>query len=820
MAGFAHETYDARSACVAAVDTNLLTGQPLEELVTSYRGLGAPVLFTCCRQELQWWSFTTEKPVFREKVSADKVSNFFHKNREDFAPKKIYRAKNLWGLGKRQQLYFVDIGLMQLIEDEMGNRLGELMHRVLKLLRGGFTEKQLNKKENQRWIFRAGFWLLCAKILKDKGAEKFKRLNINDIDAVINVVSTHYGAREQVTIETQKQRRVLGNAAKEFSNFSSLHNLTTEAFGYMYEYVFVDKDLRSALGIHATPSYLVDYIVWQLWPWIEQIPEDKRVVLEPACGHAPFLTGAMRVLRELFDGDKQEFHKYAKRQLRGIEVDSFAREIARLSLTSADFPNPNGWKIVEKDIYCEDELSQQAKKAMILLSNPPFENFSPNEQDVYNNGVNQLRCFNKAAEMLWRILPFMPAGAVFGVVLPRVFLHAKNLSELRKMLLDDFELAQICELPEYVFTFARHRSVLLFGRKKTKESKKKIRDTKLLYRKVGSTKLVEFKEKYEGRDQYVLQSKFYDNNVFDLRLRELDDVWEYCERNFPKLDSIAEGGQGLIYKGRDIPEGAKTFDKKRFPGAIKGYALFDRTIPLHGLPEEFWMNLDREVIRRPAWGREIGQSQIIMNYARVGSGPWRIKALADSKGRPLTSSFSVWRIRDEKWPLLSLWAILNSPFANAYMYCNSMERHNLAGTVRNIPLPLSKRDNISRLEELSKEYFQLVEKCDLEIGINVHHKAKELLLFIDSEVMRLYDLPPRYEKKILDLFQGVQRKGVNFDFQGYYPAGFESAIPLHEYLSEEYQRSTVSFVKQWVEETRSPDVIKALEAAAEAFKED
>ena len=146
LAGFAHETYDARSACVAAVDTNLLTGQPLEELVTSYRGLGAPVLFTCCRQELQWWSFTTEKPVFREKVSADKVSNFFHKNREDFAPKKIYRAKNLWGLGKRQQLYFVDIGLMQLIEDEMGNRLGELMHRVLKLLRGGFTEKQLNKK--------------------------------------------------------------------------------------------------------------------------------------------------------------------------------------------------------------------------------------------------------------------------------------------------------------------------------------------------------------------------------------------------------------------------------------------------------------------------------------------------------------------------------------------------------------------------------------------------------------------------------------------------------------------------------------------------
>jgi hypothetical protein len=72
----------------------------------------------------------------------------------------------------------------------------------------------------------------------------------------------------------------------------------------------------------------------------------------------------------------------------------------------------------------------------------------------------------------------------------------------------------------------------------------------------------------------------------------------------------------------------------------------------------------------------------------------------------------------------------------------------------------------------------------------------------------------------LDLFQGVQRKGVDFKFEEYFPKNFDSWIPLHEYLSEEYQRSTVSFVSNWVEEVRSPEVIKALEKAVEIFKED
>ena len=816
LAGFARPVYDSRTACVSVIVSES-SAQVKAEQVNGYRGLGAPVSFVCCNGTVQWWTIEREGAKWKGTFAEDQLDSLFVKRKRDFEPDRLWRAKNLGRVDKDQQLSFVDIGLMPLLEDEMGERLGDLMRRVISSLRKAFTERQREETRNQRWIFQAAFWLLCAKILKDKSVTKFVRLNLADIDAVLEAVTTHYGAQGKVEATSQRQTSAIEEAAAKISSFASLSNLTTEAFGYMYENVFVEKKLRTALGIHATPSYLVDYVVWQLWPWIRQIPQDQRVVIEPACGHGPFLTGAMRLLRELFDGDERAFHKYAKTNLIGIETDSFAREIARLSLTMADIPNPNGWKIVEGDIYCGDLLSKRARDATILLCNPPFEDFNPKEQANYNNVGGQLRCFNKAAEMLWRTLPYMREGSVFGVVLPLGFLHRKNLAELRKTILRDYDLSQVCTLPENVFTFAGHKSALLFGHKTFARNKRKV-DHEILCRNVPKEGIETFKEKYEGRDQNVLQSRVNMSSAFDLRIRELDDIWDYCEKNFPRFDSTSQGGKGLEYEGKNLPPGAKTFDKRRFAGAVRGYALFNRDITLHGLPGLYWMNLTSEVIRRPVCGLTTGSPRLLMNYARVGSGPWRIKALVDQKGRPVTSAFLAFQIHDENWSLFSLWAILNSPFSNAYVYCRSMERHNLSGTVRAIPIPSCTKRTLEKLEGLVAEFFALMEKSDTQFGVNVQDKAKDLLLSIDAEVMRLYDLPPKMEKRILDLFQGVQRKGVDFEFKRYYPEGFESAIPLHEYLSEEYQRSTVSFVKKWVEDNRSPEIIKAFEIAVDAFQ--
>ena len=595
-----------------------------------------------------------------------------------------------------------------------------------------------------------------------------------------------------------------------------MQNLTTEAFGYMYENVFVDNDLRAALGIHGTPSYLVDYIVWQLWPWIKQIPEDKRVVLEPACGHSPFLTGAMRVLRELFDGDIKEFHGYAKRQLRGIEVDSFATEMARLSLTLADFPKPNGWKIVEKDIYYEDELSQQAKKAMILLSNPPFENFSPNEQAVYNDETNQLRCFNKAAEMLWRTLPYMPTGSVFGVILPQGFLDKKNLADLRKYILDNFEIRTICNLPDNVFMKAGHPATVLLARKiKSKRA--------ISYLTVPKTNLEDFKRSYKTEETSISKETLYQAKNHSFKIIELKEIWDYC-KGYPEFQEYAKIGRGIEYKDFE-----KSVKKEKFPGAVKGYASFEKKgkkldIDITELPDFFWMSLKEEDIQNPRYGAKCDVPQIIANYLRTGRGIWRIKGLLDLDGFPVPNKLiSIRSIpqKDFSLSLYAIWGLVNSPFTNAYMFCHC-RRQNLEGVLRSMPTPFG-HHNLSRLENLVKNYLSLTEyqsHFSLVDESQLNEKKKQSLLAIDAEVLRLYDLPPRLEKQLLDFFSGHQRKGVDFKFDRYYPKGFGSYIPLHMFISEEFQNSTVENVSKWVEQNRTPDAIKAFDNAVKAFEGD
>lgn len=821
LVAFARPVYDSRTSCISVITNGSLYGTN-DVQVSQFRGLGTPVVFACCQNTVQWWTIGTGGAELRETHSEGELHSFFDARKAEFAPDRIWRAKNLGNVIKGEQLHFVDAGLMPLIEQEMGDRLAGLMERVLNLLRSGFTEKQLKDAENQRWVFRAGFWLLCAKILRDKNVRNFVHLDLTDVDAVLEAVTIHYGAQEPMQVGTAGQRQALGEAAGEINRFAGLSNLTTEALGYVYEDVLVDKDLRAALGIHATPPYLVDYIVWQLWPWIQQIPEDKRVVLEPACGHAPFLTGAMRLLRELFKGDEKAFHRYAKRNLVGIELDSFAREFARLSLTMADIPSPNGWNIIEGDIYQGDLLTKRAEAAMVLLCNPPFEDFTPAEKRAHRAARQTLRFGNKAAEMLWRTLPHMPEGALFGVILPRGFLHREKLTELRKMIVDDFELLQICLLPARVFRRADHKSIVVLGRKTAQRAQT------IEYVVVPEGRLEQFKSTYRADREIVPGESIEAKTNYDLRVIPLQDVWEYC-RDLSRFDSVATVGRGIEFKS--VKDAAS---RTRFAGAEQGFVRFEKTVEIRkgkrkkvllkttDLPDLYWVDLSERSVANPRHGTGTGQPRVLLNYGRSSRDePWRLKPLIDEKGRATANCCMVIEPKSHDWDCMVLWAILSSPFSSAFVFCHSMERHNLEGTIRKIPVPNHDEESFGRIRQLVKAYFALDrDEGHVFLAKPDKKQPRRLLLSIDAEVMRLYDLPPKMEKRVLDLFRGSQRKGVDFRFEGYYPEGFESAIPLHEYLSEEYQRSTIDFVRQWVNETRSPELVKALRAATEGFREE
>jgi len=229
-----------------------------------------------------------------------------------------------------------------------------------------------------------------------------------------------------------------------------------------------------------------------------------------------------------------------------------------------------------------------------------------------------------------------------------------------------------------------------------------------------------------------------------------------------------------------------------------------------------WMSIDSMFVHRPGVGIEVGRAQILVHSVAVGSGPWCLKALIDPSGHAVTSQFIVVRPKDREHPLEYFWAVLNSPLANAYAYSHSIEEDITPSFIRKLPMPNAADSQMQYIAHLARSYLDLMNQPGLQ-SPGRDETARSALLHLDAEVLRLYDLSPRLERELLDLFAGHQRAGVPFGFTRYYPEGYEPWFSLHEYLSPEYQSSTAGALRSREPSTPPSELLEALCYAVEAF---
>jgi hypothetical protein len=773
LVAFAQAPADSRSACVAVLSE---TSGP-RAAVEACRPLGTPLVFVCFQDTLQWWKQGARSPEYRESIPANNVERFFEDNLGAFKPDAVYRAKT-WGRFRPEyQLNFVDLGLLPLVEEQVGKSLAKLVERNVAELKSSIGWGEVTDEQGH-WLLQTVFWLVSGKILRDKRVERFVDLNLNDVEEVFRRLGRHYGT-EPLAIDSKIKLEGLWESARIIDRFSSLALTTTESLAYVYENALISKETRSAFGTHRTPSFLVDYVVGNLTDWIEQIPVNERSVFEPACGHSAFLVSAMRLLTEMLPAEKAVPSRrgpYLRSRMHGADVDSFALELARLSLTLTDIPNPDGWDLEPEDMFVGDRLAVRAKKNTILLANPPFDNFTPQERQQYRDQDSGVRFVNKSAEVLWRTLPHMPEGGVFGVVLPQTVLYSDNARDLREFLSRECELREICLFPDKVFSFSDAESAILVGRRKTPSSQNEVR-----YRRIREHGLDRFRSDYTASTtRSVRQSRFLADPSFSLRLAELEEVWSACANN-PILADVTSVGQGLIYRGADLPSGSITYSEDQFAGSHCGFVLFDRGLQVHELPKEQWMNLDPAVIRRAMRGTTIGSPQVLLNYAPASRGPWRLKALIDNQGHPVTSRFIPVRPTTSSYSIKTLWALLNSPVANAYAYSHLGKRDNIVGDIRKIPIP--KTRSFEGVERAATAYLVAATSETASAGL------ERLLLRVDSEVLKLYSLPIELEQRLLGLFNEQKRVGVPFKQTRYLPRELEGRIRFSDFLQFEEEWS-------------------------------
>lgn len=782
------QSYD--SACFAIVLSNGSCGFPL---VGQCRALGAPYAFEIREDVVVNWRVGRDSSHSKEllRIAPDAIDRVFRDQQEKWTGTDVLRTKGIsFKLGPRQ-LDFIDLGLIPAIEQQVSLKLDRILQEVVRDAVALLKRSQQNNPDALRGVYRLIFRFLAGKVLHDRAVAPFRNFDEQTPRAsILDAVAKYYG-EQPLPSNPLLQDLVASNIWTQLD----FRNLSVEVLAYIYENTFVGEDARQKLGTHGTPHAVARYLVHQI-PF-EQFVENERYTLEPFCGHGVFLVAALQRLRELLPSgmDAKERHKYFVRMLRGFEIDQFALEVSRLCLMLADFPNHNGWKLNEEDIFEPGGFSTALKQSRIVLSNPPFEDFTALERKKYSG----LSSTHKPVELLNQILKYLPADGVLGIVLPRRFLDGAAYKPVRRELSKRFGELQLVALPDGIFEKSDLETALLIATEPRSINRSTI---SLSFTQVAEKDRKAFLTQYAFTRRDETQ-KTIEEATESLNVVALRELWQRLER-LARVGSVSDIHKGVEWLSPFDPD--RHLSKSAKPGFKKGVFNAQHLLAFER-PETRYLSVEKRYRRRNAFDLPWEKPKVFVNAARVSRGPWAIAAFSDSSGLISNKRFhAVWP--QPPWTAVSLAAILNGPVANAYVSVHDFKLDVRKQTLEGIPLPRWGSEEITGLERLVLAYE---ESLKAPLGTAV---AEEKLLAIDAFVLKGYGLPPRLERQLLDFFQDAKRP-VPFQFEGYFPPSFGPMIPLWMYLSEDFKKCSASYLLKTVPRVTDPALIEAFEEVAE-----
>ena len=765
LAVFAEEPVSYRSACFGI--TVLHNGH---QNLRPFLSLGAPQLLTIHPREKQigrWIVKASDEPELIEKLSGAGFRERLNEHGVDWSPREVLRAKAIRDPGP-QQLDFYDVGLMPMLERIVQGKLDVLLRSVLAECQAMFRDRHRVEPDYAR-LYRLIFRLIAAKLLGDRN---YPGSWIDaDAEAVLSAVERHYFGRSKgaPALEDPFVRQA---AWERIRRSLPLQNLSVETLAYIYENTLVAPDVRATQDIHATPLEIAEFVVNHL-PF-ETLPPEQRTVFEPFAGHAPFLIASLARLRGLMPSgwSVDQRHNYLVDMLSGLENEPFACEVAHDSLRLADYPNSNGWRLIEEDAFSGPALERELARANIVLCNPPFGDFSEQERASIR-GVGRP---NKAAEALRRVLEHPPA--MLGFVLPRSFTQGALYEPLRKRLAEVYPQTFLLVLPDIAFQHSEAETVLVIAHdeRKAENIRRSALVSKEDYPKFVSTGRTTWDD--HGHRPKGLSST-------DLWIPPLLAKLVEVLQGFRIVGNVADVHRGIEYKD-NIDQ---FVSDEPHPGLIPGLKDVRSGLEPYVTGRPVYFRIEEELMRRaPKLNWQL--PKVLANAARISRGAWTIAAAVDENGLVCSQGFhGIWPSSDT--PIEVIAAVLNGPLANAYIGLQVASHGNQVRLVKSVPLPqLSGRD-LSKIKSLVREYMAVRQVWRDEIpSRGEEHACLELMMAIDAAVLAGYGLAPRLERELLDRFSGERRPGpVTLD--RYYPEDFRAAVPLRVYISDAYRDASV-----------------------------
>jgi hypothetical protein len=797
-AAFGRTPVDYDAACLAIFPA-VSRGPPLH-----YRALGAPFGIEVHEDGIVPWSIGKDAQTTRPsggRIPADAMDRFFQSVEHKWSPSEVLRAKNVGKPVGPSELDWIDLGLIPALEHEISTKLDRLLSEALSA--GQRTYRQsTGQRPDVEALYRLVFRLVAGKVFHDRKVPGFRQLDATvDAREVLQKVCEFYKEPINYLGDRDTQQAV----AETLWTKLGFQNLSVDALAFIYENTLVDSQLRKDDGIHSTPHRIARYVVEHL-PF-EQIPEADRFVVEPCSGHGVFLVAALKRLRELLGPrwDKRERHRYFVKRLFGFEQDAFAREVSKLCLTLADFPNPNGWNLEKADVFTSRKFAETLREGRIVLCNPPFEEFKKAERQKYGAAIGT----SKPLEVLQRVLQHSHRDAIIGFVLPRPFLDGQIYRAVRRQLAERYAAIDLVTLPDKVFRHAEVETALVMAHSPIAHEQ-----TRIHFSEVIQSQRDRFLDDGTATRSDTATTTPETAEVVGFHVPVLQEIWEHLA-HLPKLGSVAEIHRGVEWKP-PFSE-AKYLSNKPKAGWWRGLRNVEEGFEAFSPPKPCWLNPDGKFRLYDAWSRLWDKPKVIANAATKARGSWRLAAAADETGLVCTQRYHcIWP--KNGWSPKCLSALLNSPVASAFVAAREGKRDVRMVTLKDCPLPLLAPNDMLVLEGLVDDYVAVINeqpetRYELWDGGAWQDRAKRILLQMDALILKGYGLPPWLERKLLYFFLNEKRP-VSFDFGDYFPANFAPNISLWRFISLSFQNSRPQNIVPHLPELRDEELTAALEELA------
>ena len=754
-AAFARTPVGPESACFAVAMSNGVGGV---ELIRRCRALGAPrILEIGAKGEVLHWRVATEPTArdMQQSILPNAIRAAFRENTEEWTPRNVLRIKNL-GPVKASSRDFIDLGLMPALERNIRDKIDPLLRNTLTAAKREIEHQRLKSFDPSK-LFQLVFRALTGKILHDRGVKGFvSGKNVPDAEAFLARVAKHYEEPEQYSVYGSLAQQAVITTLWGGIN---LKHISVETLAYVWENLLLSDLDRETLSIHATPPSIARYIVNRL-P-IDDKTGERGPIVEPCCGASTFLIATMQRLREELPRTMkgEDRHRYFKDLLCGFDIEGFGLEVARSSLMLADFPFPNKWKLNKANVFGAatewPEFDSALRRASVVLCNPPFRPFTPEERIKYKAGSPL-----QPVELLARVLDRLQPEGMIGFVLPLQLLTGNRYKGVRERLAKRFRNLELVSLPDKVFDTAEHETALLIAH----GQRKAMFPAQVNHRKVNDGEWPAFRD-YHQTSTEAEGTIAPESAAINLGIVDLQDVWTHLAKS-PRLRDIADDIHRGIewnislkeYRSLLVSDKPKPGFRKGIPSAPKG--VFNA----YQCPPVKYLNVESKYQLYKSFDLDWTLPKVIMSSTRKSRSSWRMAAFGDTDQLICYAAYTcIWPTAG--WSISTIAAVLNSHVANAFVATHEGDRNNTIEIVREIPIPLLSRKTIAFIDSRVEAYQRAVDSGGLFAGSGESSNGDpaSILGEIDAAILKAYNLPASLESSLVNYFRvGITKRPVPF----------------------------------------------------------